>query len=146
MTTYVFTRQKHRKCRFFDRRLSQFDAALAALFENVATNKQPESGPRGFRREVGLEYFVSIGRSDAVAVIGDVNFQPARFERCRNGNGAAIGGLKISTERGWFAARPSGTEDVVRLYAESFVDERHLKRIQDEARNLLKELFDIEGA
>jgi phosphoglucomutase len=62
------------------------------------------------------------------------------------GNGAAIGGLKVSTEQGWFAARPSGTEDVVKLYAESFVDERHLKRIQEEARILLEELFEIEGA
>ena len=62
------------------------------------------------------------------------------------GNGVAIGGLKVSTKRGWFAARPSGTEDVVKLYAESFVDERHLKRIQEEARSLLEELFGIEGA
>ena len=61
------------------------------------------------------------------------------------GNGVAIGGLKVSTKRGWFAARPSGTEDVVKLYAESFVDERHLKRIQEEARSLLEELFGIEG-
>ena len=42
------------------------------------------------------------------------------------GNDAPIGGLKVVTERGWFAARPSGTEDVAKLYAESFVDEAHL--------------------
>ncbi len=53
------------------------------------------------------------------------------------GNGAAIGGLKVTTARGWFAARPSGTEDVYKLYSESFVDEAHLKKIQQEARALV---------
>ena len=50
------------------------------------------------------------------------------------GNGAPIGGLKVVTARGWFAARPSGTEDVTKLYAESFVDEAHLARIIEEAQ------------
>ena len=50
------------------------------------------------------------------------------------GNGAAIGGLKVTTENGWFAARPSGTEDVYKIYAESFVGPEHLARIQDDAR------------
>jgi phosphoglucomutase len=49
-------------------------------------------------------------------------------------NGAAIGGLKVTTATGWFAARPSGTEDVYKVYAESFVDEQHLARIQHEAQ------------
>jgi phosphoglucomutase len=49
-------------------------------------------------------------------------------------NGAAIGGLKVSTATGWFAARPSGTEDVYKVYAESFVDDQHLARIQQEAQ------------
>jgi phosphoglucomutase len=53
------------------------------------------------------------------------------------GNGAAIGGLKVVTEHGWFAARPSGTEDVYKLYAESFRGEEHLKRIQEEAQSLI---------
>jgi phosphoglucomutase len=53
------------------------------------------------------------------------------------GNGAALGGLKVSTARGWFAARPSGTEDVYKLYAESFVGEDHLRAIQHEAQSLL---------
>jgi phosphoglucomutase len=53
------------------------------------------------------------------------------------GNGAAIGGLKVTTERGWFAARPSGTEDVYKLYAESFAGPDHLARIQDEARAIV---------
>ncbi|QGZ31380.1 phosphoglucomutase (alpha-D-glucose-1,6-bisphosphate-dependent) [Stutzerimonas stutzeri] len=53
------------------------------------------------------------------------------------GNGAAIGGLKVVTDSGWFAARPSGTEDVYKIYAESFEGEAHLKRIQDEAKALV---------
>ena len=53
------------------------------------------------------------------------------------GNGAAIGGLKVVTEQGWFAARPSGTEDVYKLYAESFRGNEHLKRIQEEAQALI---------
>ncbi|MAT61829.1 MAG: phosphoglucomutase, alpha-D-glucose phosphate-specific [Micrococcales bacterium] len=50
------------------------------------------------------------------------------------GNDAAIGGLKVTAENGWFAARPSGTEDVYKIYAESFQGEDHLTRIQEEAR------------
>lgn len=53
------------------------------------------------------------------------------------GNGAAIGGLKVATENGWFAARPSGTEDVYKIYAESFHGQDHLKKIQEEARALV---------
>jgi phosphoglucomutase len=53
------------------------------------------------------------------------------------GNGASLGGLKVVTERGWFAARPSGTENVYKIYAESFVDEAHLGRIQTEAEALI---------
>ncbi|GAO04066.1 phosphoglucomutase (alpha-D-glucose-1,6-bisphosphate-dependent) [Anaeromyxobacter sp. PSR-1] len=53
------------------------------------------------------------------------------------GNGAAIGGLKVTTEQGWFAARPSGTEDVYKIYAESFRDAAHLDRILEEARAIV---------
>jgi phosphoglucomutase len=53
------------------------------------------------------------------------------------GNGAAIGGLKVITANGWFAARPSGTEDVYKLYAESFAGPGHLRRIQTEAQSLI---------
>jgi phosphoglucomutase len=53
------------------------------------------------------------------------------------GNGAAIGGLKVVTANGWFAARPSGTEDVYKIYAESFVGAEHLRRVQEEARAIV---------
>ena len=54
------------------------------------------------------------------------------------GNGEPLGGLKVITASGWFAARPSGTEDVYKLYAESFAGPDHLARIQDEARQILE--------
>ena len=57
------------------------------------------------------------------------------------GNGAPIGGLKVTTQDGWFAARPSGTEDVYKIYAESFLGAEHLRRIQDEARAVVEEAF-----
>ncbi|KHE92815.1 MAG: phosphoglucomutase (alpha-D-glucose-1,6-bisphosphate-dependent) [Candidatus Scalindua rubra] len=53
------------------------------------------------------------------------------------GNNAAIGGLKVVTENGWFAARPSGTEDIYKVYAESFVGMEHLRQIQDEAQAIV---------
>ncbi len=57
------------------------------------------------------------------------------------GNGASIGGLKVVTDEGWFAVRPSGTEEVYKLYAESFRDRQHLERIQEEAQALIAKLF-----
>jgi len=57
------------------------------------------------------------------------------------GNGESIGGLKVITDDGWFAVRPSGTEEVYKLYAESFRDRPHLQRIQAEAQALVTRLF-----
>ena len=62
------------------------------------------------------------------------------------GNGAPIGGLKVVTARGWFAARPSGTEDVYKIYAESFAGEDHLHRLQTEAQELISRVFRAAGA
>jgi phosphoglucomutase len=53
------------------------------------------------------------------------------------GNGAAIGGLKVVAEKGWFAARPSGTEDIYKIYAESFRDAQHLQQLIDEAQKIV---------
>ena len=61
------------------------------------------------------------------------------------GNGAAIGGLKVVTERGWFAARPSGTEAVYKIYAESFDGESHLAQLQGEAQEIVNEVFKANG-
>ena len=61
------------------------------------------------------------------------------------GNGAAIGGLKIMTENGWFAARPSGTEDVYKIYAESFNGREHLRALQAEAKEIVNAAFKAAG-
>lgn len=62
------------------------------------------------------------------------------------GNGAPIGGLKVVTKNGWFAARPSGTENVYKIYAESFKGEDHLRLIQKEAQKLISRTFETAGA
>ncbi|NOH83390.1 phosphoglucomutase (alpha-D-glucose-1,6-bisphosphate-dependent) [Vibrio sp. 03-59-1] len=61
------------------------------------------------------------------------------------GNGAAIGGLKVTTENGWFAARPSGTEDIYKIYCESFKGEDHLKAIEAEAQEIVNQVFAAAG-
>jgi phosphoglucomutase len=62
------------------------------------------------------------------------------------GNDAAIDGLKVVTRNGWFAARPSGTEEVYKIYAESFLGEAHLQRLVDEAVALVAATFAAAGA
>ncbi len=61
------------------------------------------------------------------------------------GNDAPIGGLKVVTENGWFAARPSGTEDIYKIYAESFKGKAHLQQIQSEAQAIVKKAFEAAG-
>ncbi|MFF2850368.1 phosphoglucomutase (alpha-D-glucose-1,6-bisphosphate-dependent) [Streptomyces sp. NPDC058001] len=58
------------------------------------------------------------------------------------GNGASIGGIKVTTENAWFAARPSGTEDVYKIYAESFLGTDHLGRVQEEAKGVVATALD----
>ena len=61
------------------------------------------------------------------------------------GNNASIDGLKVIARSGWFAARPSGTETVYKIYAESFNDEAHLDTIVREARNMVNAAVSISG-
>ena len=61
------------------------------------------------------------------------------------GNQAEIGGLKVVTENGWFAARPSGTEEIYKIYAESFKGKAHLNKIMEEAQSIVKEAFKSAG-
>ncbi len=60
-------------------------------------------------------------------------------------NDAPIGGLKVVTENGWFAARPSGTEEIYKVYAESFKGEKHLERLLDEAESIIRDAFKSAG-
>jgi phosphoglucomutase len=69
--------------------------------------------------------------------------EPIRAKLTRApGNNAPIGGLKVVADNGWFAARPSGTEDIYKIYAESFKGERHLEQIQAEARSIIQAAFE----
>lgn len=61
-------------------------------------------------------------------------------------NGASIGGLKVATGNGWFAARPSGTEEIYKIYAESFVGEQHLNQLIAEAQEIVSAAFKAAGA
>jgi phosphoglucomutase len=61
------------------------------------------------------------------------------------GNNAPIGGLKVVTASGWFAARPSGTENVYKIYAESFLDEDHLGRLIEEAQAMVSAALERAG-
>ena len=61
------------------------------------------------------------------------------------GNNAAIGGIKVVTDNGWFAARPSGTEEIYKIYAESFIDEHHLQTIIKEAQDIVSAAFKAAG-
>jgi phosphoglucomutase len=57
-------------------------------------------------------------------------------------NGYAIGGLKVTSANGWFAIRPSGTEDVYKIYAESFISPEHLAAIQADAQTIATKIFE----
>jgi len=57
------------------------------------------------------------------------------------GNGRSFGGIKVTSDSGWFAARPSGTEDVYKIYAESFRSQTHLRQIQSEAQTAIAQAF-----
>jgi phosphoglucomutase len=81
---------------------------------------------------------ISIDQIDATELVGEA------IETKRTtapGNGAPIGGIKVTAKDGWFAARPSGTEDVYKIYAESFRSEDHLRQIQGEAHAAIEGLF-----
>jgi phosphoglucomutase len=60
------------------------------------------------------------------------------------GNGAAIGGLKVTAESGWFAARPSGTENIYKIYGESFRGADHLRRILEEAQTIVNSTLEAQ--
>jgi phosphoglucomutase len=124
---------------------------LLAAEMTAHTGKDPGEHFRELTSEFGTPYYTRI---DAPATPD----QKARLERlspeavresklagetitakltCAPGNNAAIGGLKVVTANGWFAARPSGTENIYKIYAESFRDEKHLNTIVSEAQQIV---------
>jgi phosphoglucomutase len=119
------------------------------------TGKDPGDLYREITEELGAPVYERIdapATPDQKAVLAklsprDISASELAGERIVNlattapGNGASIGGLKVSTANGWFAARPSGTENVYKLYAESFIDETHLRRIQTEAQAIIAHAF-----
>jgi phosphoglucomutase len=81
---------------------------------------------------------LSAGNISASEMAGEkiINIQTAA-----SGNNEKIGGLKVTTENGWFAARPSGTEAIYKVYAESVLSREHLVRIQREAEEIVNQAF-----
>jgi phosphoglucomutase len=129
---------------------------LLAAEITARTGKNPGEAHDDLTRELGASHYARI---DAPATPPQKDLlkklSPAQFTATElagepilqklttaPGNGAAFGGLKVTTENGWFAARPSGTEDVYKIYAESFRDEDHLRRIQDDAQVAIARAFE----
>ncbi len=87
------------------------------------------------------------GLSAADVRAGDLAGDPVESVMTHaSGNGEAIGGVKVTTANGWFAARPSGTEDLYKIYAESFAGEDHLNALVEEAKDLVTAAFAARGA
>jgi len=124
---------------------------LLALEIRARTGKDPGQLHRELTAELGAPLYARVDAAanpaekailkrlapeavEATTLAGDPI--TARLTRAP-GNGGEIGGLKVTTDHGWFAARPSGTEDVYKIYAESFRDADHLARILDEARAIV---------
>jgi phosphoglucomutase len=126
---------------------------LLAAEITARTGKDPSEHYRALAAELGTPYYKRIDAPatpeqkarlkdlDAGAVrAAELAGEPivARLTRAP-GNDAPIGGLKVVAENGWFAARPSGTEDIYKIYAESFKSEAHLEAILDEAQRIVSE-------
>lgn len=124
---------------------------LLACEITAVTGRDPAHHYREIEETLGRSFYTRIdtpatpaqkaklARLDAAAVTdSELAGDPIRAKlTTAPGNGAPIGGLKVVTEGGWFAARPSGTENIYKLYAESFRSPEHLQRIVEEARALI---------
>ena len=124
---------------------------LLACEITAARGKDPAELYRDLEAELGSPLYERI---DAPATAEQKNLSPqivtaeelagetitAKLTKAP-GNDAPIGGIKVVSENGWFAARPSGTEDIYKLYAESFKGRDHLRRIQSEAQAIIDGAF-----
>jgi phosphoglucomutase len=124
---------------------------LLAAEITAVTGKDPGAHFRKLAEEFGLPYYTRIdapATPEQKAKLGKLSPEAVKESKLAGepikakltaapGNGAAIGGLKVVTESGWFAARPSGTENIYKIYAESFKDEAHLDAIVAEAQQIV---------
>jgi phosphoglucomutase len=123
---------------------------LLALEITARTGRTPSELYDALTRELGAPAYARIDApatpeekallerlSSADVTASTLGSDPITRLTTTAGNGASFGGLKVETAYGWFAARPSGTEDVYKLYAESFRGPEHLRRIQDEAQAIV---------
>jgi phosphoglucomutase len=130
-------------------------AGLLAAEMTARTGRDPSQLFDGLTGELGVPFYERI---DAPATAAQKNLlkalspeklamkelagEPVRAAlTTAPGNGQPIGGIKVSTDNGWFAARPSGTEDVYKIYAESFRSEAHLRQIQSDAQAAIARAF-----
>jgi len=129
-------------------------AGLLAAEITARTGKSPSDYFAGLTEQLGQTFYARIDKpadkqmraklsNIAVDTISNKTLagEPiSRKETNASGNGAAIGGIKLSTEKGWIAARPSGTENIYKIYAESFLSDDHLKALQIEAQKILEHI------
>ena len=132
---------------------------LLAAEITARTGRDPAAGFDDIARELGRPYYARIdapanvaekaalkGLSAETLAMHDLAGEPVRTTlTAAPGNGAPLGGVKVVADNGWFAARPSGTEDVYKIYAESFRSEDHLKQIQQQAQSAIAGLFASAG-
>jgi len=132
---------------------------LLAAEMTVATGRDPGEIYRDLTRDLGEPVYERIDAPASVeqkAILSRLSPAQVKAEELAGdkilhrltaapGNQAPIGGLKVVTANGWFAARPSGTENVYKLYAESFQGTDHLRRIQTEAQEIITKAFDEGG-
>jgi phosphoglucomutase len=137
-----------------------FIPCLLAAGITAGTGRDPGEIYRDLTEEFGEPFY---DRVDAPATPGEkaalAKLSPGQITRielageeirtiltCAPGNDAPIGGLKVVTDNGWFAARPSGTEDIYKIYAESFRGESHLRRILEEAQTIVSAALAADAA
>jgi len=131
---------------------------LLAAEELATTGKDPMTHYQELEAQFGKAYYRRLeakATMEQKAVFKKLTPQMVKADRLAGdmieekltkakGNGADIGGLKIVTENGWVAVRPSGTEDIYKVYAESFKGEDHLQKILEEGQDIVQQLFEEE--